>query len=220
MISVIALLSLTKEAILLISILLIFSLDKFITKLYFKKLILMFFGIMYLVLSLFYISFKANEDVFNNKSLLIDEPIISNNGINVYGTTYFAVLNGGYLIFKDNYLTGIGINNFQSELKNLVKKKYYPEKFELYRPTDSYLGIASELGFLYILFLILLFYTISKIVRITNYVNSHPLILLLIYFLFESVCLGSFHFRHYYIFFAILPFLLKQNEQKIATSHI
>ena len=45
--------------------------------------------------------------------------------------------------------------------------------------------------------------------KITMY---HPIILLVLYLFIEYICNGSFHFRHYYIFFAILPLLLSKGS--------
>lgn len=208
----IAILSLTKEAAMLIAILVIFSTDKYFKEIRFKKIIFLFSGLIYLSFSLFYLSFKGNVNYFKNKDLLIDKPIASFQSIDIYGTTYFAVSKSGFSIFKENWLYGIGLNNFQTELSQLQKENKYPFKFELYRPHDSYFGIASELGVMYLVFLLILFYSIFNVVKNKNQVNIEPLILLLIYFLFESMCLGSFHFRHYYIFFAILPVLLSFHE--------
>lgn len=213
----IVILSLTKESAMLMAILVIFSTDKYFKEIRFKKLIFLFSGLIYLFFSLFYLSFKGNGNYFKNKDLLIDKPIDSFQSIDIYGTTYFAVSKSGFSIFKENWLYGIGMNNFQIKLSQLQKENKYPFKFELYRPTDSYFGIASELGVMYLVFLLILFYSIFNIVKNKNQVNIDPLILLLIYFLFESMCLGSFHFRHYYIFFAILPSLINFKNSEIKT---
>jgi hypothetical protein len=206
---IIAIISLTKESAMLITILILFSMDNYNKKIKFKKLILGISGLIYLLFSLFYISFKGEQDYFKNRDLLIDKPIVNSQSIDIYGTTYFAVLKSGFSIFKENWLYGIGMNNFQNELSKLQKENKYPLKFKLYRPTDSYVGIASELGFLYLLFISFLFYSVFSVVKNKNQIDLDPLIFLLIYFLFESICLGTFHFRHYYIFFAILPSLIK-----------
>lgn len=213
LIGIIALLTLTKEAALLMGLLIIFSFDKLIDlKFYLKKLILFVFCFIYLFFSLFFISFNNSPSILTNKLLLSESPIFKISNFEVYTTTYFELLKSGLILFKENFYFGVGISQFQIQLYHLIDRGLYQNYFDLYRPHDSYFGIASELGVLYLFFIFFMFMIIFFMFKKNKDKVLHPIVLLSLYFMSESVCIGSFHFRHYYIFFAILPVLLSFHE--------
>lgn len=205
----IALLSITKEASLLIGLLIIFSSEKILKiSLRFKILIILFFGFIYLFFSLFYISINDLPILNENKLLISSTPIIKTDIFQIYSTTYYTLLKSGIIIFKQYFLIGVGIGQFQIYLSDLITNGFYPNYYNLYQPHDIYFGIASQLGFLYIIFIIFLFLEIGKIYKNKKNKIYHPIFLLSVYMMIESICIGSFHFRHYYMFFALIPYLM------------
>ena len=117
----IGVLSLTKEAALLIPILMIFFFDEKISfSLNIKRFILIFSGLVYLFFSLFYVSIKGNQSLFENKLLISESPLFSFNNIEIYTTTYFGLLKSGLILFKENFIAGVGLSQFQVYLSDLI----------------------------------------------------------------------------------------------------
>ena len=201
---IIALMSLTKEALILISILFAIELYR---KLAYKKIALIsviLSGFIYVLLSFFIFTTKTVKSNIEGRKVFTNSPIYKYNKLNVYPTTYFEVIKSGVKMTKENALAGVGLGNFRKELKIYKQNGIYPQYFQTYDALDSYTGLASQLGVLYFVFLILLIINICKVVNNIPTNLRFPLILFLIYIFFESFALGNYHFRHYYIFLAIL----------------
>ena len=202
---VLAIATLTKEALILIAILLVFSVQiiNLNKKLLFIPVLLA--GLLYLVFSWFVISFNNKEFAIhgNVKRVTSVSPVYSNSDFEIYSTTYFSLFKTGIIMFKDNPVTGVGLGNFSKELINYSNSGIYPEHYEKYDPHDSYFGIASQLGILYLIFIVFFIYSLIKTTNYSSAISYFPLSILLIYFMFESLSIGSFHFRHYYVFFGM-----------------
>ncbi len=201
---IIALMSLTKEALILISILFAIELYR---KLAYKKIALIsviLSGFIYVLLSFFIFTTKTVKSNIEGRKVFTNSPIYKYNKLNVYPTTYFEVIKSGVKMTTENALIGIGLGNFKKELEVYKQNGNYPQYFQIYDALDSYTGLASQLGVLYFVFLILLIINICKVVNNIPTNLRFPLILFLIYIFFESFALGNYHFRHYYIFLAIL----------------
>lgn len=212
LIGLIAILSLTKEALLLIVLIVIFSIDDEKLSIFQKKIFFLSGGVLYVIFSWFIFSTTFFKSGLINKTLITPDPLFANKFISIYGTTYFKLFTNGIFILNNNLLSGVGLGLFTPELTKLVSIGKYPELFDKCEPADSYFGIASQLGVLFFLFITMMIVSLKRIFH--NKINSStlPLFLLTLYFFIESVCVGSFHFRHYYIFFAILPVLLSFHE--------
>ncbi len=201
---VIAILSLTKEALILISILFAFELYR---KLAYRKLALVsvfLSGIIYVFLSFFIFTTKTVKNNIEGRKVITDSPIYQFENLNIYPTTYFEVVKSGIKMTTENAMTGVGLGNFRRELEVYKQNGNYPQYFQTYNALDSYTGLASQLGVVYFVFLLSFIVNIYKILNKVPTKLRFPLILFLIYIFFESFALGNYHFRHYYVFLAIL----------------
>ena len=200
----IALMSLTKETLILISILFAIELYR---KLAYKKIALalvILSGLIYVILSFFIFTTKPVKNNIESRKVFTDNPVYQYNKLKIYPTTYFEVIKSGVKMTKENALAGVGLGNFRKKLKIYKQNGIYPQYFQTYDALDSYTGLASQLGIIYFVFLLSIIANIRKVVNQVPTNLRFPLILFLIYIFFESFALGNYHFRHYYIFLAIL----------------
>ena len=209
LVALLGVISLTKEALLLLAVL--FAI--LIYKKYKKKLpgyiLIVISGAMYLFLSFYVISFKTNSFSFNANISEVYEhnPVLKKGNLAVYPTTYNHLFISGWIMGKEHPLKGIGLGNFQAEIERHKQRNLYPDYFASFVAHDSYTGIAAQLGYAYYIFLLVLFYSIVKTIKHIYEPYRYPLVLLLLYMLFESMAIGSFHFRHYFVIFAIIAVL-------------
>ena len=176
-------------------------------KLAYKKIALVsviLSGIIYVLLSFFIFTTKTVENNIEGRKVFTDSPIYQYNKLSIYPTTYFEVVKSGVKMAKENALTGVGLGNFRKELGVYKQNGNYPQFFQTYDALDSYTGLASQLGIIYFVFFLILIINIRKTANKVPTNLRFPLILFLIYIFFESFALGNYHFRHYYIFLAIL----------------
>lgn len=103
------------------------------------------------------------------------------------------------------------MGNFKQEIENKKEIGQYPATFNSYEAHDSYFGIVAQLGFGYLMFLISFFYSIVSIYKRLDYQVKYPILLFLLYMMFESLSIGSLHYRHYYVFFGLLVVLYEMD---------
>lgn len=211
------LMSLTKEAIILIVILFCLKFFKNIKYNKWKVLLISITGLVYIFLSFFIVSIKSQSLSVNlNKSKVqVKAPVYENDIFKLYSTTYFEVFKNGIKISLENPIKGVGIGNFQNELSKYQERGLYPKYFQTYQAVDSFFGYAAQLGLFYFIFILgLILIIIKSMKRMPNHI-IFPFTLYLLYMFFESMALGTFYFRHYYIYFGIL--LTLSNYQKEET---
>ena len=203
--------SLTKEGLLLAILISAISYNKGIEGKRFFTVLFIGGGILYMLLSQFVVihsgltstSYAVNSDV----------TIYIWDKFKVHPTVYYYLFKSGIWIFIHNPLAGVGNGNFVMELNHLVNSGFYPPQMPRVTPMDSYFGIAAQLGSLFLVYLFSLF---QKIVRILKYLTQNytflPLYYLGLYFMTESLSNGSFYYRHYYVYFAIIIALYCMQE--------
>jgi len=216
------LMSLTKEGLILLSIL--FAIVLYKNKINYKFGIgsIIAAGILYVFSSFFIVSFKKNNSSVETEKITrvqTEKPIFENNVLKLYPTTYYEVFKGGVIMSFENPFVGVGIGKFQIELSKLKNRNLYPKYFQSYQPVDSYFGYSAQLGLFYFIFVILFIRAVIRKLSEFPINIKFYFTLFLLYIMFESMALGSFHFRHYYIFLAIMvsipqKYFIKNEELK------
>lgn len=211
---ILSIVSMTKEALLLIAVLfaIIFYKNNFPFKI--NLIPVLFAGILYVFLSYFIISFDNKESKVQSK-----EAVFKTEKFSVYPTTYFEVIKSGVLMTLDKPLFGVGLGNFRKELKEYQREGKYPKYFQTYDALDSYSGLVSQLGILYLFFLFAIFVITYGMVIKLPYQLKYPFILFFTYMLFESMALGTYHFRHYYIYIAIFSVIAFKKDTLLVSTH-
>ena len=87
---------------------------------------------------------------------------------NIFSRGHQEHLESAYLMFKQNYLTGVGVRNFRIECKKEIYKKIGKYHCSTH-PHNTYLQLLSETGIIGLLFfLIFLFFIIFKLYLFLN----------------------------------------------------
>ena len=209
-------LSLTKEALLLITIVSCYLIDPKYQKISRSVWLIVFSGVLYLFFSFFVIDFNTKNNVDDNWPIAVGKTSLhANTYFSIYPTTYFYLFKTGLTTSKTHFFKGIGYGNFKSNLEEYEEQLGYPDYLPTYEPHDAYFGIGAQLGFLYFIFLILLFRKLKEIFKIiTLNVAYTALFFFILYMGIESFAYGTFHYRHYFVFFAIIV-LIFENARKI-----
>ena len=209
LVAILGVISLTKEALILLAVLTAILIYKRFKKKLPGYIIITIAGVMYLFLSFYVISLKTKSFSFNANISEVYEhnPVYKNGDFAVYPTTYNHLFISGFIMSKEHILKGIGLGNFQEEIEKHKRRNLYPDYFASFVAHDSYTGIGAQLGIGYYIFLIILIFSIVKIVKKTPSSFKFAFVVLLLYMLFESMAIGSFHFRHYFVIFAVIAVL-------------
>lgn len=216
----ISLLTLTKEALILISILFAISLYKNTRYYKFALVSVVITGIIYVFLSFFIISIHNSSDhITIDKRVQNEVAVYEGNSFSIYSTSYFEVFKNGVFMTTKHPIVGVGLGNFRNELKKYQKKDLYPEYFQTYDPLDSYTGQASQLGIIYFVYLGFLFALTLRLLLKLPVRIKFSFLLYFVYILFESVALGTYNFRHYILFFAIISTISYLKLDKKESKH-
>ena len=200
---IIAVISLTKEGLLLVTLVLGIWFWNNTNKRNYPMMALGFAGVLYFVLSQFVFVPTGTEIDFSNSYAVDSEPSFQVLGWTIYPTIYFYLFKSGWLIFKDNVFFGVGHGMFMAQLELLTQAGKYPISVpNNASPIDSYFGVAAELGILYLGYLVVLAQSFYRVMK-TLSERYFPLVLLGLYFCFESLEVCTLHFRHYFLFFGI-----------------
>lgn len=167
-------------------------------------------GILYVFLTWFTLRFDTELIRFNqqlNTEQMAPEPILDFNGISLHATTHFALQRASLQLIEDNGMIGCGFGNYKDGVEQLRIEGKYPQKFASYDPHDFYFAQIAELGFTAIVFLLLLPVTLIHTFRGLKFLNPamrNAFLLSILFMMLESTCIGSLHFRHYWLLLAVL----------------
>lgn len=107
---------------------------------------------------------RTYDQVFNIDSRVGGE----RESFNIFSQGHQDHLESAYIMFKQNYLTGVGVRNFRIECKKEIYKKVGKYHCSTH-PHNTYLQLLSETGIIGLLFfLIFLFFIISKLYLFLN----------------------------------------------------
>ncbi|HRO73415.1 MAG TPA: hypothetical protein PK611_07075, partial [Saprospiraceae bacterium] len=198
----VALLSLTKEGLLLI----VLATSLYLWKNYnikkYTKPALILAGVFYLIFSQFVFSINREESDFSSSFAVNTASGFSVGNVMIYPTVYYYLFKSGFLLFSENILFGVGHGHFIDQLNYLTLEGRYPATMPKVTPMDSYFGVAAQLGVLYLVYLYLQWKNMKEaLFKLES--QYFPLSLLGLYFILESLSNGSIHFRHYYIYFGL-----------------
>lgn len=200
---IIAVISLTKEGLLLVTLVLGIWFWNKTGKRNFPIAALGLAGVLYFVFSQFVFASSGTEIDFSSSYAVDSETSFQVLGWTAYPTIYFYLFKSGWLIFKDNVFFGVGHGMFMSQLELLTQSGKYPTSVpNNASPIDSYFGMAAELGILYLGYLVVLARSFNRVMR-TLSERYFPLVLLGLYFCVESLEVCTLQFRHYYLFLGI-----------------
>jgi len=175
-----------------------------------KNLLLLFTFLIYTTLSFFVISIQGKQNINVYKTGSVSQEVIWQSGnVSIVPTSYYYLLKGGIKVIQERMPIGCGMGQFHLELEQQMDQGFYPDYISIFEPHDSYVGQVAQTGLLGLLFLLFFFYAIWRTlhnVRIqTNHQNLvFAITLVLIYMSIESWCIGTLHFRHYWVVLAIL----------------
>lgn len=144
------------------------------------------------------------KNSINTNNLYVDknnsEPLLENNHIKIYPSTYLILKKKSFDLIKDNYLYGIGNNNF----KYFLKDKY--ESLVNAKPHSTINSIILSTGLLGLFLWIALFILICK--QISNIRNLNSLYIIF-FILFESINMDIHYFK---LVWLILPYILLEKK--------
>lgn len=136
-------------------------------------------------------------------------------------TTHFSLQCASWVIINKYGWKGCGFGNYKASIEELKEEGRYPSAFASYDPHDFYMAQMAELGGMAVAFLLLLPLALLHTFRGFSSLDpnlSRACLLGLLFMVAESTCIGSLHFRHYWIFLAILNGLYLIERNKIADS--
>lgn len=175
-----------------------------------------------LYLSLTWFTLRSNEGLLMlnqklNVEQLYHESIGNLGPFSVHYTTHFALQRGSLAIINKHGWKGCGFGNYKTSIEQLKIDGQYPASFASYDPHSFYTAQIAELGIMSIPFILLLPFAIIKILyelRSLDPTIRNALLLALLFMTLESTCIGSLHFRHYWMILAVLNafYLLKRDE--------
>ncbi len=177
------------------------------------RLTLPYFGIVTIVmvaLTFFVYVPKQLETNLNydNKQVIAHEAIFSTEHLDVIPTSYYYLFQAAKTFITRHPIAGIGVGNFQFDLKNLKKEGGYPSNIPIYETHDFYWGQIAEIGFTYFIFLFFLGWGYIHLIKneagIFNERYHLFFVITIIFILIESAIINTQHYRHYWIFFAIV----------------
>ncbi|MDD5372001.1 MAG: O-antigen ligase family protein [Sulfurimonas sp.] len=171
-----------------------------------KNKILAFFGILFLVISIFYAAyqvspnFKARFDigVSDINKVINDKNYCTSIGLRI------GVWSIGGEIFSDNPLFGIGVTNEMDTLKDIVSKKY--ENMECLKEMPSYhnfyIQTAVHLGLIGLFFYLMIFYSLLKLNIHDRFYSNLAVIFVTVYSV-SSLVETMFHEQFSVAFFTL-----------------
>jgi len=171
-----------------------------------KNRILAFFGILILVVSLFYAAYQVSPNFkarLNTGISDINKVVNDKNYCTSIGLR-FGVWSIGGEIFSDNPLFGIGVTNEMDTLKDIVSKKY--ENMECLKEMPSYhnfyIQTAVHLGLIGLFFYLMIFYNLLKLNIHDKFYSNAAVIFVTIYSV-SSLVENMFHEQFPAAFFAL-----------------
>jgi O-antigen ligase len=122
--------------------------------------------------------------------------------------------------FLQNPLIGIGFNQLSYFIEEINAKSMYPSEMKVYGSHDLYWGPTAELGFLYLLFLVISIIGISKYLKTrrieeANLHNSLGAVAL--FFGISFLISGSIQYRHLWIILALINSYYINSNMKLNT---
>ncbi len=143
----------------------------------------------------FFEGHKHQNYMMNNSNIIYE-----NTNVSVYKSNYLELKIKSIKIIKDNFLIGIGFDNFKNYNINGL------ENILGYKPHSTILGLLVENGiFALIIFLIIFTRLFIKNLKRQDYFS----ITLLIFILIESINMDVHNFK---IIWILIPFLLSKNR--------
>jgi hypothetical protein len=202
---IVCLSTISKEFLIYGSALLVILLQKKIKK---SILFLMFsiIGLISIFLTLFVICSGKNCDKINR---VLGPPVSLLEDVSVRPTSYYYLREFGWNQFLESPLFGVGMGNFQERTKEVVKRGVNKCATFDYEACDGYVGVASQIGFSYFVFLLLIALQLALALKGQN---TNPLFfastVFIVYMIFEAQLIGPVHFRHYWINLAVFNALI------------
>lgn len=145
---------------------------------------------------------------YDNKEVIAHEPILSTAQLDVIPTSYYYLFQSAKTFAAQHPIAGIGVGNFQFELKKLKEQGGYPSNIPIYETHDFYWGQIAEIGFTYFIFLFFLAWGYLHLIKnkagVFNERYHLFFVISIIFILIESAIINTQHYRHYWIFFAII----------------
>lgn len=177
-------------------------------------------------IALTWFTFRSDRGTYSiNQQLNLEQtsptPFKEIGHVSLHYTTHFALQCGSLAIIKKYGWKGCGFGNYKASIEKLKKEGRYPSAFASYDPHDFYLSQMAELGAMAVAFILLLPLALIHTFRGLRSLDPNltkACLLGLLFIVAESTCIGSLHFRHYWIFLAILNGLYLIERNKIADS--
>lgn len=220
--------SLSKELLpgIIIMSLLVWSTSKLDYKFqWWKSSLLICTFLVYTSLSFFVISIQGDQNINVYKTGSVSQEVLWQSGdIRIVPTSYYYLLKGGMKVIQDRMPLGCGMGQFHLELAQQMDQGLYPDYISIFEPHDSYVGQVAQTGLLGLLFLLFFIYSIWRtLYTLKNQTKNQDLILVmtlvLIYMSIESWCIGTLHFRHYWIVLAFLSALQIRQIYPLKVTH-
>lgn len=114
-------------------------------------------------------AYNFNEMFQNRVNLMIE--VLSN----FYHSSWGRLYESSYMLFKENYLTGVGLKNYRVDCDfQIDPRPYHPAQFCSTHPHNFYLEILSETGLIgLIIFITFILFFLTRIRMIINFKNKN-----------------------------------------------
>ncbi len=157
--------------------------------------------------------------IFNPEQTTV-QSLFSVADFDFHGTTYYYLFKNSVVAFLQNPLIGIGFNQLSYFIEEINAKSMYPSEMKVYGSHDLYWGPTAELGFLYLLFLVISIIGISKYLKTrrieeANLHNSLGAVAL--FFGISFLISGSIQYRHLWIILALINSYYINSNMKLNT---
>ena len=136
-----------------------------------------------------------NDHKHSNYMMSESKALHDNNFFTIYKTNYAELKIKSFKLIKDNFLLGIGFDNF----RKLPMDKF--EDIQVYKPHSSIIGLIVENGFVA---LIIFFFIFKHLLKVTLQQKNNFFLPVLIFILIESINMDIHYFKILWIFMPMI----------------